>query len=227
MAELLRRAGRALDRLLFPRAATCMGCGDKSGCAHDWLCDECERALAGLWLGDGPLPCVAPLAGFAAAYAYRDPAAALVRSLKYGAVGLLAGPMAADMARACASLPLPPHPLVVPSPMFPWRERKRGYNQAELLAKPIAAAFGLPCRATMRKRPFTPTQSEQKDFAARQKNAARALLPLENVDLSGPSVVLVDDIITTGSTAAAAADVLRKMGAARVYVLAPARTPRK
>ena len=107
------------------------------------------------------------------------------------------------------------------------RLHKRGYNQAELLAKAIAAPFSMPCRATMRKRPFTPTQSEQKDFAARQENAARALLPIKNMDLSGQSVVLVDDIITTGAMAAAAADLLRKMGAARVYVLAPARTPRK
>lgn len=60
-----------------------------------------------------------------------------------------------------------------------------------------------------------------------RKTRRRALLPLENVDLSGQSVVLVDDIITTGSTAAAAADVLRKMGAGHVYLLAPAKTPRK
>ena len=104
---------------------------------------------------------------------------------------------------------------------------KRGYNQAELLAKPIAAAFDLPCRATMGKRPITPRQSEQKDFTARQKNAARALLPMENVDLSGQPVVLVDDIITTGAMASAAADLLHRMGATYVYVLAPAKTPRK
>ena len=50
---------------------------------------------------------------------------------------------------------------------------------------------------------------------------------MKNVDLSGQSVLLVDDIITTGSMAAAAADVLRKMGAEHVYLLAPAKTPRK
>ena len=104
---------------------------------------------------------------------------------------------------------------------------RRGYNQAELLARPIAAAFGLPCQVTLRKRPFTPTQSAQKDFAARQKNAARALLPLDGADVRGKSVVFVDDIITTGASAAAAAKLLREMGAARVYLLAPAKTPRK
>ena len=107
------------------------------------------------------------------------------------------------------------------------RLHERGYNQAELLAKPIAAAFDLPCQPTLHKRPFTPKQSEQKDFAARQRNAARALLPRGKADLSGRSVVLVDDIITTGASAAAAAELLYKMGAARVYVLAPAQTPRK
>ena len=105
------------------------------------------------------------------------------------------------------------------------RRHERGYNQAELLAKPIAKALGLPCQATLRKRPFTPKQSEQKDFAARQKNAARALLPMEKANLSGRSVVLVDDIITTGASASAAAGLLRQMGAAHVYLLAPTRTP--
>lgn len=104
------------------------------------------------------------------------------------------------------------------------RGRERGYNQAELLARAVAEPLGLPCRATLRKRAFTPKQSEQKDAAARQKNAERAFLPLTNAEVRGQAIVLVDDIVTTGATAAAAVRLLREMGAARVYVLAAART---
>nr|WP_297283897.1 phosphoribosyltransferase family protein [uncultured Agathobaculum sp.] len=104
------------------------------------------------------------------------------------------------------------------------RGRERGYNQAELLAKAVAEPLGLPCRATLRKRAFTPKQSEQKDAAARQKNAERALMPLANAEVRGKSLVLVDDIVTTGATAASAVRLLRKMGAVKVYVLAAART---
>lgn len=107
------------------------------------------------------------------------------------------------------------------------RMHERGYNQAELLAKAVAEPLGLPCQATLRKRAFTPKQSTQKDAAARQKNAERALLPRESAEVHGKSVVLVDDIITTGATAAAAVKLLREMGAEKVYVLAAAHTGQK
>lgn len=107
------------------------------------------------------------------------------------------------------------------------RRRERGYNQAELLAKAVAEPLGLPCRATLRKRAFTPKQSAQKDAAARQQNAERALLPREGAETRGKSVVLVDDIVTTGATAAAAVKLLREMGAAKIFVLAAAYTPGK
>ena len=115
--------------------------------------------------------------------------------------------------------------LVTFMPIGPLHYRKRGYNQAELLAKPIAAALSLPCAPTLRKRLFSQTQSEQNDRDARLKNAEHSVLPKSGVDLTEKSVVLVDDIITTGATATAAVRVLREMGAARVYVLAPTKTP--
>ena len=107
------------------------------------------------------------------------------------------------------------------------RGRERGYNQAELLARAVAEPLSLPCRATLRKRAFTPKQSEQKDATARQKNAERAFLPLTNAEVRGQAIVLVDDIVTTGATAAAAVRLLREMGAAKVCVLAAARTEQK
>lgn len=107
------------------------------------------------------------------------------------------------------------------------RMHERGYNQAELLAKAVAEPLSLPCQATLRKRAFTPKQSTQKDAAARQKNAERALLPREGAEVRGKSVVLVDDIITTGATAAAAVKLLHEMGAEKVYVLAAAHTGQK
>ena len=107
-------------------------------------------------------------------------------------------------------------------PLGPMRARERGYNQAELLARPIAQSLSMPCVSALRKRPFTARQSVQRDAAARRKNAAGSLLP-GRIPLAGERVVVVDDIIATGSTAADAAHVLRSMGAACVFVLAAAK----
>lgn len=110
----------------------------------------------------------------------------------------------------------------IPISFFRWYQR--GYNQSELLAKPIAEAFSLPCCATLQKRLLTPKQSSRKSADERKKNAAHAFRLRKGVNLSGMSVVLVDDIITTGATVSAAAQCLREMGALHIYVLAPTKT---
>ena len=181
MADLLRRAGRAFDRLLFPRAATCMGCGDQSGCEQDWVCDECVEALAKLWCGGAPLPCVPPIERLFSAYFYRDPVAALVQALKYGSVGKLSEPMAQSHgARHVPVFALPDATLVVPAPMHPRRERHRGYNQAELLSQEVARRLGCAHARALKKVRNT-RQQARLDHAARAENLKDSVIVCEDV----------------------------------------------
>jgi len=112
--------------------------------------------------------------------------------------------------------------LVVPVPLH-WRRRWwRGYNQSEALARPLAARLGLPFRPSwLRRVRHTPEQKGQSVGAKREnvRDAFRA----RGGGLRGQTVLLVDDVLTTGSTAAEAARALRKAGAKRVVVAVLAR----
>lgn len=102
---------------------------------------------------------------------------------------------------------------------------KRGFNLAHVLAKHAAVRSGLPCVRTMRRSWFGKSQLRMKDAAARRQNANRTYAPIRGCDLSGKRVVLVDDVLATGSTAASCVDILRQMGASEVFFLCLAQTP--
>ena len=143
-----------------------MGCGDQSGCEQDWVCDECVEALSALWRGDVCASCSPPLSGLVCAYAYHGPVPGLVQALKYRFVSQLALWMAQDMARASGTLRLADIPLVVPAPMHPRRERKRGSNQAEALSRETARLLGYPHAQALTKLRNT-RQQARLDHAAR------------------------------------------------------------
>lgn len=109
--------------------------------------------------------------------------------------------------------------LVVPVPIHPNRLAERGYNQATLLARPVARARGLPfhARALERMRD-TPMQSAL-DRAGRLANLEGAFLARDFKVLEGRSVLLVDDVRTTGSTLEACIRALHEVGARRVIPL--------
>jgi ComF family protein len=112
--------------------------------------------------------------------------------------------------------------LVVPIPLH-WRRRwRRGYNQSAALARALAAQLGLPCRPScLRRVRHTPQQASQ-SVAARRENVRGAFQARGRL-ADGPTVLLVDDVLTTGSTAAEAARALRDAGAKRVVVAVLAR----
>lgn len=115
-------------------------------------------------------------------------------------------------------------PLVVPIPLH-WRRRwTRGYNQAEELARGLARGLDLPrCHALRRVKATAISARLGKAERARSLRGAFRVRAGRNARLKGRSVFLVDDILTTGATCAAAARALKKAGAARVIAVVIAR----
>ena len=106
------------------------------------------------------------------------------------------------------------------------RLRKRGYDQAELLAKGIGKRLGLPPVRLLKKRRDTPPQSKTGSAEKRRANIAGAYTCLRPEQVAGKRVLLVDDIVTTGATLSEAAGVLKKAGAVEVLAATVARSLR-
>lgn len=105
----------------------------------------------------------------------------------------------------------------VPVPLFKSRELERGYNQAELLAKWLGKSMGMPVLPLVRRVKDTGSQARLIDRKSREENMEGAFV-VEGT-MPGCSVVLVDDIVTTGSTLLACAEALRAAGASQVFAL--------
>ncbi len=108
--------------------------------------------------------------------------------------------------------------VVVPVPLHWRRYWQRGYNQAAALARALASRLQLPCRERcLRRLRATPFQSEL-TATARRDNVRGVFRAANGLLLRGETVLLVDDVLTTGSTASEAARALRAAGAVRVVV---------
>lgn len=108
--------------------------------------------------------------------------------------------------------------VLIPIPLHPARKRKRGYNQAELLALELKKLSGLPVDTGYLARTKSTQPQKQLDQKERRKNMKTAFKILEN-DVKYKKVLLIDDIYTTGSTMDAAARILKENGVRKVYFL--------
>ena len=99
------------------------------------------------------------------------------------------------------------------------RRGQRGFDQCELLAREVGRRLDVPARGTLAKDRNTRPQSELEEESARRANALGAYSLLPGTDLMGKRVVLVDDVVTSGSTLSECAQLLRRAGAEAVYGL--------
>jgi ComF family protein len=151
---------------------------------------------------------------------YDDALRKLIHIFKYSKVETLAGPLSEFLAQA---LPVDARfDAVIPMPMH-WRKRQqRGFNQAELLARPIARRYGLRLSKNLRRTRYTESQAGLGQ-TARQQNLKGSFKVKNAGQLAGKHVLLVDDVFTTGETLRAAARALKAAGVSRVSGLTLAR----
>ncbi len=229
-----------LDVVLPPR---CLSCGVTVS-APGTLCATCWRGITFLGrpccaccgypfaydLGSGGLcgACAAhspPFDRARAAMRYDESSRNLVLALKHGDRLHLAPALAQWMRRAGAEL-LDGADLLVPVPLHWTRLFTRRYNQAAVLAQAMAKVGAPPVSADcLIRRRRTPPQG-RKNAAARRRNVAGAFRVRRPAEVAGRRIVLIDDVLTTGATVEECARVLKRAGAARVEVLALARTVR-
>ena len=222
IAADLEKAWRNTAAALLPQ--DCFLCAAASG--DSLLCPTCSAGLPYLSAERCPL-CALPTPGAAvcgaclkqaphfdatrAVFRYEFPVDRLIQSLKYA--HRLAS--ANFLGRALAQLAAPLRPgLVLPVPLAPARLAERGFNQALELARPLARALGVPLELSRihRRRDTAPQASLP--WKERKRNIRHAFEC--DMDLSGKTVLVVDDVMTTGATLDELARTLKAHGAARV-----------
>lgn len=150
-----------------------------------------------------------------APFVYQGPLARALKALKFGGWRALAPHLAGAMVEVCDV----PADVVTWVPLARRRRARRGFDQAEVLALEVAARLGLPAMPLLRRSRETAAQAPR---PARERRRAPAGAFRAERQVRG-TVLLVDDVLTTGATAGACAAALREAGAHRVAVLTAAR----
>ena len=193
---------------IFPNYSCFICKAEMNERAGTHICGECAETL----------PYAGELFGAVAPFFYKSPVVELILRFKYNSEGDIAklfAPFMADVWKGEADI-------IVPVPLSKERLKSRGYNQALLLAKELSAVNGITVGdALVRVKKTTP----QKNMAQkqRQENLKNAFRVADVEIIKGKRVLLVDDVYTTGATAAECTRMLKKAGAIDVQILTAAR----
>jgi competence protein ComFC len=220
---------RALVGLFFP--LRCTGCGrDEASLMEDALCSHCFVKLPVFSTGRGgmvPLPIQKPYFGRVfSPYHYEEPIKKLILKYKYGEEEKLYRLFGKLLKHYCRDhIDLGQYQWMTYVPLSKFRKIRRGFNQSERLAHSVAESTP-PLRVkNLLRRTRHARPQERLKRAERLKNTEGAFALREpKIEIKNKTVLLIDDVLTTGGTANECARVLRRAGAARVDVLVLARS---
>jgi ComF family protein len=221
--DLVRAAGSRAFDLAFP--GICVGCGAEG----QPLCTRCALALDARLDEPGGVPIglpadiPEPLLQIEWCAPFKGPVRDALHAIKYSGEQRLAGPLGAAVARRWGSVGVGAE-VVIHVPVHHERRRQRGYDQAERIAVEAARWLRLPHVAALDRVRATTAQFDL-DRRHRRTNVrgAFAVRPGERHAIRGRWVLLVDDVLTTGSTLAACTEALLEGGAAAVSAITVAR----
>ncbi|PYJ59725.1 MAG: hypothetical protein DME74_11835 [Verrucomicrobia bacterium] len=226
--------------LLYP--SVCTICGRSVG-AGEYLCDQCEAKTVRI-VAPFCQKCSEPFEGAitgaftcancahrtiyfdaaVAAYRGRGIVRQMIHEFKYGRQIHLRHLVARwlhaalDDERLCGRR----FDVIVPVPLHPARQRERGFNQASVLAELLSAQTSIPAKPVLERIRYTTTQTAL-DRSERMENLHNAFRLRKNADVRGLRVLLVDDVLTTGSTLNECARLLKRAGALSVHAATAAR----
>lgn len=226
---MIKEAFRKLSYAVFPRR--CEICGEVVALDEE-LCDECKKLkrISGELCKKCGKPkeecsCEKTLKtpeykAFVAPYYYENSLAAGVNRFKDSSFPELAKRMGKEISAQVDEYFCDiPFDVITFVPITKKKQRKRGYNQSELLAIEVSKELEIPCVSLLSKIKSTP-QQKRSSAKERRVNLRGSFDLREGTDVSGKTILLIDDIKTTGSTLNECAYVLNAYGAKRVYAAA-------
>lgn len=201
------------DVLFPPRCLNCTAYVERRGT----FCPACMRRLIGVRAVACPREAADYLAGIWAFGHYREGLRDLLRGLKYQKRMAVLSTLHTILEEGEDVLAQLPRPLIAAAvPLAQERQRTRGFNQSEEIFAPWLAAHGVPLSALLKRtRETAPLYGQRRRERRRELRSAFAVT--KGAAVAGKDILLVDDIMTTGTTLAECARTLKQAGAQRIY----------
>lgn len=197
--------GECQGKIKYVSENHCLKCGKPLGEKEREYCQDCEKKKHGFCQGKS-------------LFEYKSAAASIYR-FKYGNRREYAEFYGEEMEGQWKEILREWKPqAIVPVPIHKSRKRVRGYNQAEVLAKELGRRFDIPVETNLVIRCKKTVPQKELSGQQRQNNLKRAFKIKQN-DVKLSTIIIMDDIYTTGSTVDAMSEVLRESGIDKIYVL--------